>query len=195
MIPSPVLPPVRPGDVLALKDNDYLFGTGDLLLRVVTVHEIRCMKFAGPGRSRGSSSAGSSFDATATAAGTATSWCTRKRCASGAASPHDRWLPRTNTSTVDVRCRWSRLALRHRAEAANRSAQGRPAHAHGADGAPTCPRRSRPRPAHTIAAVPPVRRLDAAGRHPVPRLRQAGPRAASRAPTAPRAVRQAARTP
>jgi hypothetical protein len=33
--------PIQRGDVLVLRDEDYLFGQGDLLLRVATVHEVR----------------------------------------------------------------------------------------------------------------------------------------------------------
>jgi hypothetical protein len=36
-----LLPPVRRGDLLLLRDEDYLFGQGELVLRVVTVHEVR----------------------------------------------------------------------------------------------------------------------------------------------------------
>jgi hypothetical protein len=42
----PGLPPVRPGDVLLLKDDDYLFGQGDLVVRVVTIHDVRWLKRA-----------------------------------------------------------------------------------------------------------------------------------------------------
>jgi hypothetical protein len=44
MINRTVLPPARPGDVLALKDEDYLFGQGDLVLRVEVIHEVRQFK-------------------------------------------------------------------------------------------------------------------------------------------------------
>jgi hypothetical protein len=33
--------PIQQGDVLELRDEDYLFGQGDLLLRVAAVHDIR----------------------------------------------------------------------------------------------------------------------------------------------------------
>jgi hypothetical protein len=36
-----LLPPVRRGDVLVLRDEDYLFGHGVLLMRVLAVHEVR----------------------------------------------------------------------------------------------------------------------------------------------------------
>jgi hypothetical protein len=39
-----VLPPVRPGDLLQLRDEDYLFGEGDVWLRVLTVYEIRSVR-------------------------------------------------------------------------------------------------------------------------------------------------------
>jgi hypothetical protein len=39
-----VLPPVRRGDLLLLRDEDYLFGQGDVWLRVVQVHEIRWVR-------------------------------------------------------------------------------------------------------------------------------------------------------
>jgi hypothetical protein len=38
---GPGLPPVRAGDVLDLRDADYLFGEGDLVVRVVVVHDLR----------------------------------------------------------------------------------------------------------------------------------------------------------
>jgi hypothetical protein len=39
-----VLPPVRPGDLLQLRDEDYLFGEGAIWLRVLTVYEIRSVR-------------------------------------------------------------------------------------------------------------------------------------------------------
>lgn len=39
-----VLPPVRQGDLLMLRDEDYLFGQGEVWLRVVTVYEIRWVR-------------------------------------------------------------------------------------------------------------------------------------------------------
>ncbi len=39
-----VLPPVRPGDLLQLRDEDRLFGQGDIWLRVLTVYEIRSVR-------------------------------------------------------------------------------------------------------------------------------------------------------
>ncbi|BCB85850.1 hypothetical protein [Phytohabitans suffuscus] len=39
-----VLPPVRCGDLLQLRDEDYLFGRGDIWLRVLTVYEIRTVR-------------------------------------------------------------------------------------------------------------------------------------------------------
>jgi hypothetical protein len=41
---NPLLPPVRHGDLLLLRDEDYLFGQGEVWLRVVTVHEIRWIR-------------------------------------------------------------------------------------------------------------------------------------------------------
>jgi hypothetical protein len=41
---STVLPPVRRGDLLMLRDEDYLFGRGEVWLRVVTVYEIRWVR-------------------------------------------------------------------------------------------------------------------------------------------------------
>jgi hypothetical protein len=35
------LHPLQPGDVLVLHDQDYLFGHGDLQLRVTAVYELR----------------------------------------------------------------------------------------------------------------------------------------------------------
>ncbi len=39
-----VLPPVRQGDLLMLRDEDYLFGRGEVWLRVLTVYEIRWLR-------------------------------------------------------------------------------------------------------------------------------------------------------
>jgi hypothetical protein len=39
-----LLPPVRRGDLLLLRDEDYLFGQGAIWLRVVQVHEIRWVR-------------------------------------------------------------------------------------------------------------------------------------------------------
>lgn len=44
MMSASVMPPVRSGDVLVLRDEDYLFGQGDLLLRVVVLHEVRQLR-------------------------------------------------------------------------------------------------------------------------------------------------------
>lgn len=38
------LPPVRRGDLLMLTDEDYLFGRGDVWLRVLEVYEIRWVR-------------------------------------------------------------------------------------------------------------------------------------------------------
>ena len=38
------LPPVRKGDLLLLRDQDYLFGRGDVSLVVVAVHEVRWLR-------------------------------------------------------------------------------------------------------------------------------------------------------
>ena len=43
MIPA-VLTPVRTGDLLMLRDEDYLFGHGDIWLRVLAVHDIRWVR-------------------------------------------------------------------------------------------------------------------------------------------------------
>jgi hypothetical protein len=40
----PLLPPVCYGDLLLLRDEDYLFGQGEVWLRVVQVHEIRWVR-------------------------------------------------------------------------------------------------------------------------------------------------------
>jgi hypothetical protein len=39
-----LLPPVQRGDMLALRDDEYLFGAGDLVFRVLAVHEIRQLR-------------------------------------------------------------------------------------------------------------------------------------------------------
>lgn len=36
-----VLPPVKRGDLLLLRDGDYIFGEGPLVLRVLAVYEVR----------------------------------------------------------------------------------------------------------------------------------------------------------
>jgi hypothetical protein len=36
-----LLPPVREGDLLMLRDEDYLFGRGEVWLRIVAVWDIR----------------------------------------------------------------------------------------------------------------------------------------------------------
>jgi hypothetical protein len=38
------LPPVREGDLLMLADEDYLFGRGDIWMRVVAIYEIRWVR-------------------------------------------------------------------------------------------------------------------------------------------------------
>jgi hypothetical protein len=40
-VTSPKLYPLRAGDVLELRDEDYMFGMGDLLLRVTDIHDYR----------------------------------------------------------------------------------------------------------------------------------------------------------
>lgn len=39
-----VLPPVREGDLLMLRDEDYLFGRGEIWMRVVVVYDIRWVR-------------------------------------------------------------------------------------------------------------------------------------------------------
>jgi hypothetical protein len=39
-----VLPPVRVGDLLMLRDEDYLFGEGEVWLRVTALWDIRCVR-------------------------------------------------------------------------------------------------------------------------------------------------------
>jgi hypothetical protein len=41
MIPAVRRPPLRPGDVLELRDEEYMFGEGTLLVRVVALYELR----------------------------------------------------------------------------------------------------------------------------------------------------------
>jgi len=39
-----VLPPIRAGDLLMLRDEDYLFGRGEVWMRVLTVYEVRWVR-------------------------------------------------------------------------------------------------------------------------------------------------------
>jgi hypothetical protein len=39
-----VPPPIRQGDLLMLRDEDYLFGRGEVWLRVVVVYDIRWVR-------------------------------------------------------------------------------------------------------------------------------------------------------
>jgi hypothetical protein len=41
---TPLLPPVRHGDLFLARDEDYLFGQGAVWLRVVAVHEVRWVR-------------------------------------------------------------------------------------------------------------------------------------------------------
>jgi len=38
--------PIRAGDLLLLRDGDHLFGTGDMMLRYETTHELRRVRGA-----------------------------------------------------------------------------------------------------------------------------------------------------